>query len=65
MTDIPDVVIKRLFEKLDNIDKVLHEQCHRISKLESMNVLINIIWKKIVASVAVVGGLISILVILK
>jgi len=33
MTEVPDVVIKRIFEKLDGIEITLHEQCKRISKV--------------------------------
>jgi len=37
MTELTEVVIKRIFEKLDNIEKTLHEQCKRISKVEATN----------------------------
>jgi len=65
MTEIPDVVIKRLFEKLDNIDKVLHEQCARISRVEATNRLVESIWKKIIAVVGLTSGIMGLLVIIK
>ena len=64
MTEIPEVVIKRIFEKLDGIDKTLHEQCSRISKVESTNRLVEHIWKKIIAIVGLTSTIIGILVVL-
>ena len=64
MTEIPDIVIKRMFEKLDNIDKVLHEQCKRISRVEAGNKLVAQIWKKIIAALSVTSTVIGILVVL-
>jgi len=57
-------VIKRIFEKLDNIEKTLHEQCKRISKVEATNKLIENIWKKIIAVVGLTSIIIAIRVIL-
>ena len=65
MPEVPDVVIKRIFEKLDNIDKTLHEQCARISRVESANRLVESIWKKIIAVVGLTSGIIGILVVIK
>jgi len=65
MTELPEVVIKRIFEKLDNIDATLHEQCKRISKVEATNRLVESIWKKIVAVVAFTSTIIGILVVIK
>jgi len=64
MTEIPEVVIKRLFEKLDEIDKTLHEQCKRISKVEASNRLVESIWKKIIAALGLTSTVIGILVVL-
>ena len=64
MTEIPEVVIKRIFEKLDGIDATLHEQCKRISKVEATNRLVESIWKKIVAVVALTSTIIGILVVI-
>jgi len=64
MTELPEIVIKRIFEKLDNIEKTLHEQCKRISKVEDINKLIENIWKKIIAVVGLTSTIIAILVIL-
>ncbi|MDH3795072.1 MAG: hypothetical protein OER78_08365 [Nitrosopumilus sp.] len=64
MTELPKVVIKRIFEKLDNIEKTLHEQCKRISKVEDTNKLIENIWKKIIAVVGLTSTIIAIRVIL-
>ena len=64
MTEIPEVVIKRLFEKLDGIDITLHEQCKRISKVEATNRLVENIWKKIIAVVGLTSTIIGILVVL-
>ena len=57
-------MIKRIFEKLDNIEKTLHEQCKRISKVEDTNKLIENIWKKIIAVVGLTSIIIAIRVIL-
>ena len=65
MTEVPDVVIKRIFEKLDNIDKTLHEQCGRISRVEASNKLVESIWKKIIAVVGLTSTIIAILVVVK
>lgn len=62
MTEIPEVVIKRVFEKLDGIDLLLHKQCTRISSIEANQNLIKEIWKKLVAVIGAVGGVISVLV---
>lgn len=64
MTEIPEVVIKRLFEKLDIIENTLHNQCKRISELEAGNKLVQAIWKKILVALGVISTIISILVIL-
>ena len=64
MTDIPEVVIKRIFEKLDGIENTLHIQCKRISELEAGNKLVQAIWRKIIVSLGVISTIISILVVL-
>jgi len=64
MTEIPEVVIKRIFEKLDGIETALHDQCKRISKVEATNRLVEHIWKKILAVVGLTSTTIGILVIL-
>ena len=64
MTELPEVVIKRIFEKLDGIEKTLQEQCKRISKIESTHRLVENIWKKIIAAVGLTSTIIGILVII-
>jgi len=64
MTELPEVVIKRIFEKLDNIDDILHKQCQRISGIEETNKLVQAIWKKILVALGMVSTIISILVVL-
>lgn len=64
MTEIPEVVIKRIFEKLDSIDDILHKQCKRISGIEETNKLVQAIWKKILVALGVVSTIISILVVI-
>ncbi|MDH3313271.1 MAG: hypothetical protein OEM28_09035 [Nitrosopumilus sp.] len=64
MTELPEVVIKRIFEKLDGIESILHDQCKRISKVESANILVEKIWKKIISVVGFTSTVIGILVIL-
>jgi len=64
MSELPDVVVKRIFEKLDGIENILHEQCKRISRVEATNRLIESIWKKILDVVGVTSTIIGILVIL-
>ncbi|MDH3764584.1 MAG: hypothetical protein OER82_02085 [Nitrosopumilus sp.] len=65
MTELPEVVIKRIFEKLDGIESILHDQYKRISKVEAANRLVEKIWKKIIAVVGFTSTVIGILVILK
>ena len=65
MTEIPDVVIKRIFENLDAIEQTLHEQCKRISRVEATNQMVAHIWKKIIAVVGAMSTVIGVLVILK
>jgi len=65
MTELPDVVIKRIFEKLDGIEAILHDQWKRISRVEAANRLVESIWKKIIAVVGISSGIIGILVVLK
>jgi len=65
MTELPDIVVKRIFEKLDGIEKILHDQCKRISRVEAANRLVESIWKKIIAVVGISSGIIGILVVLK
>jgi len=65
MTEVPDIVIKRIFEKLDGIEKTFHEQCARISRVEAANRLVESIWKKIIAVVGLTSGIIAILVVIK
>ena len=65
MTELPDVVIKRIFEKLDGIESILHDQCKRISKVEAANRLVESIWKKIIAVVGITSTIIGVLLILK
>lgn len=64
ITEIPEVVIKRIFEKLDSIDDILHKQCKRISGIEETNKLVQAIWKKILVALGVVSTIISILVVI-
>jgi integrase/recombinase XerD len=64
MTEIPEVVIKRIFEKLDSIDDILHKQCKRISGIGETNKLVQAIWKKILVALGVVSTIISILVVI-
>jgi hypothetical protein len=64
MTDLPEVVIKRIFEKLDNIEKIMHDQCKRISRVEAVNRPVEKISKKIIAVVGFTSTIIGILVIL-
>ena len=65
MTELPDIVVKRIFEKLDGIEKILHDQCKRISRVEATNRLVESIWKKIIAVVGISSTIIGLLVILK
>ena len=64
MTEIPEIVIKRIFEKLDSIDDILHKQCKRISGIGETNKLVQAIWKKILVALGVVSTIISILVVI-
>jgi len=64
MTDIPDVITKRLFDKLDAIELTLHEQCKRISNVESTNKIIASIWKKLLTALAISSSIIAILVVI-
>jgi len=64
MTDLPEVVIKRIFENLDNIEDTLHKQYKRISGIEETNKLVRSIWKRILVALGMVSTIISILVVL-
>ena len=62
MTEIPEIVIKRVFEKLDRIDEMLIKQRSRITTIEADQNLIKEIWKKLAAVIGTVGGIISIVI---
>jgi hypothetical protein len=64
VTEETEVVIKRIFEKLDNIENTLHDQCKRISKVEATNKIVEQIWNKILAVFGFASTVIGILVIL-
>jgi len=58
-------VIKRIFEKLDEIENILHDQCRRISKVEAANRLVEKIWKKIIAVAGITSSIIGLRMVLK